>query len=134
MTTDDPVPPGVRRRTPWRPVLLSGLVFPGLGQFVNGHPWRGIVYGLGSLVILVVVVRRVARETLARLPEDPTAIDPLFPFRLAHEIQADNAAFFFWLTLALVALWAGSVVDAWRTREPSTPGATGPRPSSAHPR
>jgi hypothetical protein len=136
MRTDDPVPPGVRRRPPWRPVLLSGLVFPGLGQFVNGHTWRGVVYGLGSLVILVVVVRRVARETLARLPEDPTAIDPLFPFRLAHEIQADNAAFFFWLTLALVALWVGSVVDAWRTSRRSGPtsGAREPRRSSAPPR
>ena len=134
MSTVDPDPPGARRRTPWRPVLLSGLVFPGLGQFVTGHPGRGAVYALGSLAIVIVVLRRVARETLARLPEDPTAIDPLFPFRLAHEIQADNAAFFFWLTLALVALWAGSIVDAWRTGQSSTAGAREPRPSSARPR
>lgn len=100
-------------------MLLSGLVFPGLGQIVSGRPGRGLVYALGSLVVLIAVLRRVARETLARLPDDPTAIDPLFPFRLAHEIQADNAAFFFWLTLALVALWAGSVVDAWLTGRPS---------------
>jgi hypothetical protein len=100
-------------------VLLSGLVFPGLGQIVSGRPWRGLVYGLGSLVVLIAVLRRVARETLARMPDDPTAIDPLFPFRLAHEIQADNAAFFFWLTLVLVALWVGSVVDAWLTVRPS---------------
>jgi len=115
MSPGGPVRPGARRRPRWRPVLLSGLVFPGLGQLVSGHPWRGLVYALGSLVVLVAVLRRVARETLARLPEDPTAIDPLFPFQLAHEIQTDNAAFFFWLTLALVALWAGSIVDAWRT-------------------
>lgn len=134
MNTIDPAPPGARRRTPWRPVLLSGLVFPGLGQFVSGHPWRGLVYALGSLIVLIAVLRRVARETLARMPEDPTAIDPLFPFRLAHEIQADNAAFFFWLTLALVALWAGSIVDAWRTGQSSTVGAREPRPSSAPPR
>ena len=100
-------------------MLLSGLVFPGLGQIVSGRPWRGLVYGLGSLVVLIAVLRRVARETLARMPDDPTAIDPLFPFRLAHEIQADNAAFFFWLTLVLVALWVGSVVDAWLTVRPS---------------
>jgi hypothetical protein len=111
-------------------MLLSGLVFPGLGQLVSGHPWRGLVYALGSLIVLIAVLRRVARETLARMPEDPTAIDPLFPFRLAHEIQADNAAFFLWLTLALVALWAGSVVDAWRTGQSSTAGAREPRRSS----
>ena len=130
MSTADPAPARGSRRTPWRPVLLSGLVFPGLGQLVSGHPWRGLAYALGSLAVLVVVLRRVARETLARMPEDPTAIDPLFPFRLAHEIQADNAAFFFWLTLALVALWAGSIVDAWRTSQSSIAGATEPRRSS----
>ncbi len=132
MSPGDPVGPGTRSPTGWRPVLLSGLVFPGLGQLVSGHPWRGLVYALGSVVVLVVVVRRVARETLARLPEDPTAIDPFFPFRLAHEIQTDNAAFFWWLTLALVALWAGSIVDAWRTS--AIAGAKEPRPSSGRPR
>ena len=115
MSLANPTPPRARRRTPWRPVLLSGLVFPGLGQLASGHPWRGLTYALGSLVILIAVLRRVVRETLARMPEDPTAIDPLLPLRLAHEIHVDNAAFFFWLTLALVALWVGSVVDAWRT-------------------
>jgi hypothetical protein len=96
-------------------VLLSGLVFPGLGQLMSGHPARGLAFATGSVVVAVALVRRVARETLARLPTDPAEIDPLLPFRLAHEIHRDNAGFFLWITLALVALWAGSVVDAWRT-------------------
>jgi hypothetical protein len=96
-------------------VLLSGLVFPGLGQLVCGQPLRGLFFAAGSLVVAVALVRRVARETLARLPTDPTEIDPLLPLRLAHEIQRDNASFFFWVTLALVALWAGSIADAWWT-------------------
>jgi hypothetical protein len=99
-------------------VLLSGLVFPGLGQLVSGHPARGLVFAGGSLVVVVALVRRVARETLARLPTDPAEIDPLLPFRLAHEIHLDNAAFFLWITLALVALWAGSMVDAWFSASP----------------
>jgi hypothetical protein len=107
-----------RDPSPWRPVLLSGLVFPGLGQLASGRPWRGLAFALGSLIALVLVLHRVARETLARLPEDPTAIDPLLPFRLAHEIHLANASFFFWLTLVLIVLWLGSVVDAWRTPVP----------------
>jgi hypothetical protein len=99
----------------------------------SGHPWRGLAFAVGTVVILVAVLRRVARETLARLPDDPTTIDPLLPFRLAHEIHVAHAAFFFWLTLALVALWAGSIVDAWMTSRPSTPGVRGPRPSSDRP-
>ena len=104
-----------RRRGPWRAVLLSGLVFPGLGQLVTGHPLRGLVFATGSLVVAVALVRRVARETLARLPTDPAEIDPLLPLRLAHEIQRDNADFFLWITVALVVFWGASVVDAWRT-------------------
>ena len=114
--------PGSHRR-PWRPVLLSGLVFPGLGQLVSGQPVRGGLFALGSLVVVVALVRRVARETLARLPTDPAEIDPLLPFRLAHEIHRENAAFFLWITFTLVVLWAGSIVDAWRSGLPrSRPG------------
>jgi hypothetical protein len=94
-------------------VLLSGLVFPGLGQLAAGNLLKGLVFALGSLAVVMVLVRRVARETLVRLPTDPAEIDPLLPFRLAHEIHQDNAGFFLWITLALVALWAGSIVDAW---------------------
>ena len=108
-------PPGGRPRSPWRAVLLSGLVLPGLGQLASGFPFRGLAFAGATMVALVALVGRVARETLARLPEDPTTLDPLLPFRLAHEIQRDNAWFFFWITAALVALWVGSVLDAWRT-------------------
>lgn len=94
-------------------MLLSGLVFPGLGQVVSGRPFRGLAFGLGSLVVAVVLVHRVARETLRRLPTDPAEVDAFLPFRLAQEIHRDNGSFFFWVTAALVVLWAGSVVDAW---------------------
>jgi hypothetical protein len=80
-----------------------------------GRPLRGLAFATGSLIVAVALVLRVARETLARLPTDPTEFDPLLPLRLAHEIQRDNAGFFFWITLVLVALWAGAIADAWWT-------------------
>jgi len=43
-----------RRR--WGPVLLSGLVFPGLGQLVAGHPWRALGFGAGSVALLALTV------------------------------------------------------------------------------
>jgi hypothetical protein len=100
-------------------MLLSGIVFPGLGQLATGHPLRGLAFAGATVVALVVLVRRVARETLARMPDDPTAIDPLFPFRLAYEIQRDNGTFFFWITVAVVAVWVGSIVDAWLSSRPT---------------
>ncbi len=97
-----------------RAALLSGLVFPGLGQLVTGQPWRALVFGGSSVALLVAVVLRVARETERLLPTEPEALlDPALPFRLAAEIHRANASFFLWATLGIVALWLGSIADAW---------------------
>lgn len=97
-------------------VLLSGLVFPGLGQLAHGHPWRGLCFAGASVALLGAVVVRVAREARRLVPVDPDALlDPALPFRLAAEIHRANASFFLWATLALVALWIASIVDAWRS-------------------
>jgi len=104
-------------RNPWRPVLLSGLVFPGLGQLVTGHPWRALAFGGSSVALLVAVVFRVVRETERLMPQNEFALlDPALPFRLVVEVHRANAAFFLWATLGIVALWLGSMADAWLSR------------------
>ena len=103
-----------RRGGRLRPALLSGLVFPGLGQLVTGHPWRGLAFGGGSTALLAAVVLRVMRETRRLMPEDPVALlDPALPFRLAVDIHHSNASFFSWATAGIVGLWLGSIADAW---------------------
>jgi len=79
----------------------------------NGHPWRALAFGGGTLVAAFVLVRRVARETLARMPQDPLDVDVGLPLRLVTEIHRANARFFFWITLVVVLLWIGSIFDAW---------------------
>ncbi len=104
-----------RPRRRWRPVLLSGLVLPGLGQLVTGHPWRGLFFSASSLALVVAVVGRVARETQRLMPVDPEALlDPMLPFTLAVEIHRANASFFIWATLGILALWVGAIVDTLR--------------------
>ena len=106
-----------------RAALLSGLVFPGLGQLVTGHPWRALAFGGPSAALLVAVVLRVARETERLLPPEPEALlDPALPFRLAAEIHRANASFFVWVTVGIVALWLGSIADAWASSPPAGPG------------
>jgi hypothetical protein len=115
---------GARPRSRWRPVLLSGLVFPGLGQAVTGHPWRALFFSASSLALIAAVVIRVMRETQRLMPVDPEALfDPALPFTLAMEIHRANASFFFWATLGVVALWVGSIADACLLRS-----AVGPAP------
>ena len=100
-------------RDPRRGLLLSALVFPGLGQLVTGHPWRALAFAGSSAALLVAVVRRVIRETDRLMPEDPVAIlDPALPFRLAVEIHRANASFFLWATVGIVAIWLASIADA----------------------
>ena len=95
-------------------MLLSAAVFPGLGQLANGQRWRALVFGGSSGVLLVVFVRRIAHETLVRMPTEPVELlDPALPFRLASEIQRDNGAFFFWMTVAIAVVWLASIADAW---------------------
>jgi hypothetical protein len=100
--------------SPRRGLLLSALVFPGLGQLVTGHPWRALAFAGSSVALLVAVVRRVIRETDRLMPPDPAAIlDPALPFRLVAEVHRANASFFLWATLGIVAIWLASIVDAW---------------------
>jgi hypothetical protein len=109
---------GARPRGRWRPALLSGLVFPGLGQLTSGRTWRGLFFSGSTAALLAAVVVRVMRETQRLLPTDPDALlDPALPFRLAMEIHRANASFFLWATLGVVALWVGSVFDACLLRD-----------------
>jgi hypothetical protein len=126
-------PGGGRKRL--APVLLSLLVFPGLGQFATGRPWRGLAYAGASLALLVAVLRRVYAETLRLMPDDAEAVlDPALPFRLAAEIHRANAAFFAWATEAIVALWAASAIDAWAaSRGPGRPSTHDSPPGPARP-
>ena len=105
----------MRRITIPRAALLSGLVFPGLGQLVAGRPWRALFFSGASAGLLVAVVARVVRETQRLLPDEAEALlDPALPFRLAVEVHRANAPFFLWATLGIVALWLGSVAEAVR--------------------
>jgi hypothetical protein len=93
-------------------VLLSGLVLPGLGQLVTGHPWRALFFSASSLALIAAVVERVMRETRRLMPADPVALlDPMLPLTLAVEIHRANASFFFWATVGITVLWVGAILD-----------------------
>jgi hypothetical protein len=110
-------------------VLLSGLVFPGLGQLVLGRPWRALGFAGASVAVLVAVVVRVAAEARRLMPTEPEELlDPALPFRLAAQIQAANGSFFLWATFVVILLWLGSMADAWLA--PNAAGSAR-RPSSA---
>lgn len=75
-------------------LILSGI-FPGLGQFYNRQPIRGVVF-LGLGVVLSWFVARAV---------------PLDPMELIERGIGRDA---YLAVLVLLAIWLWSVVDAWR--------------------
>lgn len=104
------------RSGPWRAVVLSALVWPGAGQLTQKRYGPGLALVAATLALVVALLVRVARETLDRIPTDPSALDPLLAFGLAAEIQRANAGFFAWITAGLVLLWVVGIADAWRAQ------------------
>jgi diadenosine tetraphosphate (Ap4A) HIT family hydrolase len=98
---------------PWRAVLLSAAVCPGVGQLAQKRYVPGLAMLGATLALVIVLLVKVVREALDRIPTDPAGLDPLFAFGLAGEIQRANAGFFAWITAALVLLWVISIADAW---------------------
>jgi predicted branched-subunit amino acid permease len=122
------VAPGRRR---WGPVLLSLLVFPGLGQLATGRLWRGLAFAGASVVLLAALLRRVYQETARLMPHDPDdLLDPALPLRLVAEVHRANASFFFWTTIGILVLWVASGLDAWASGAGARAAArrSGPRP------
>jgi diadenosine tetraphosphate (Ap4A) HIT family hydrolase len=97
----------------WRPLLLSALVLPGLGQLATGRWVKGALLAGTSLVAVVFLLARVSSEALRRMPTDPLDFDLGTILGMAEAIRADNAAFFSGVTFLIVALWLIAILDAW---------------------
>ncbi len=80
--------------------ILSG-VFPGLGQFYNRQPFKGVAFLVVGLVLSWLVARS--------MPADPLAlVEP------GRELIAS--------ILLLLMIWLWSLIDAWRAAGRATTG------------
>ena len=117
-------------------VLLSALVFPGLGQLVLKHTRRGIVLMLVVTAALAVIVTIAVRQALVILEDIERSGSALDPATVAQAASQASAAASGWLpavaTLVLVGCWVFAVLDAWRIgrhmdREPDSGAGAGDR-------
>jgi hypothetical protein len=98
--------------------LLSGLVFPGLGQVILKHYKRGISLMLtvsaGLLVIIVKAVQQ-AVTILEKIESGGGAIDMSTVSKAATQASTTSDSLIFNLVLLLIIFcWIFSVVDAYR--------------------
>lgn len=96
--------------------MLSGLVFPGLGQLILKHTTRGLVYvglSLAGVLVSVSMVIDMALQVLNELG-DTGLLDINQVFITTHNIvHSGEHATLNYLLLALIGLWLVSIIDAW---------------------
>jgi hypothetical protein len=99
-------------------VLLSALVFPGLGQIVLKRYQRGVVLMLATVAGLVVIVAKATREArriLETIEAEGGVIDQDAMSRAIAQATSWSGNLAFNLLLAAIALcWIYAAVDAYR--------------------
>jgi DMSO reductase anchor subunit len=93
--------------------LLSGLVFPGLGQVAFKHYKRGAALVLAVLAGLVFMAVKSAQRALVILQEGGASVSTVSKAATQALAVSDDLAFHVaWLLILLC--WAVGVVDAYR--------------------
>ncbi len=99
--------------------LLSGLVFPGYGQFVMKHYIRGtalMITGFACLVAIGVKVQQQLFSVLEKIEYGGGVIDMSAVLNAVNMVgtTADNGIYKF-ASLLLLFCWITGIIDAYRT-------------------
>lgn len=98
-------------------VLLSALVWPGLGQVGRGERAKGLVLMAGALAPAVAIGVVVWRAVSAVLPGEGEEVDPVALFAAMHGALGARGPALMGLHLVLGVVWLTAVIDAWRAPE-----------------
>lgn len=103
-------PPGPS--SPVRPLLLTALVWPGLGQLSEGRRLRGAAFAGTALAAAGAFVWTLFREMLVRIPQDGALLDPAEVWDLAHQIVGSAGDVLQLWIVVLIAAWGAAVLDS----------------------
>jgi len=108
-----------KMRNALKAALLSGLVFPGLGQFVLKHHKRGIALMIVVLACLMAIVIKGVQQSLATLEKiasEGGIIDVKTVSNAASQASTTSSSLIFNLGLLLIIIcWMIGVIDAYRS-------------------
>jgi len=99
-------------------VLLSGLVFPGVGQLVLRHYKRGIAFILPTVVILLVIVLKAVEKSFAILEKikaegGTISMNTITNATIQGSTPSESLVFKLLLFLFML-VWIVGIVDAYR--------------------
>ena len=98
--------------------LLSGLVFPGLGQIALKHYWRGfalvlaVMAGLYIMIVTAVQQAYVILDTLEAeggMPDSDTISQAA-----AQAAAASDSPMITAMSVLILVCWIVGIIDAWR--------------------
>ena len=104
---------------PVKAALLSALVFPGVGQIVNGYKKKGWGFITAILLLLVLIISKLVQQAsmvLEEMQKKGTPVDINEISKLSSELVSFsdnmflNSAF-----LLLILTWLFSIIDAYRS-------------------
>ena len=109
--------------------LLSGLVFPGLGQIYLKQYLRGLVMMvlvLSGVVVIVAIATAAALESLNAIRIQGETIDMNTISNLAAAHSAQNSIYYKVILLLIACCWIFSIIDAYRTGKKKEMGNLAP--------
>ena len=96
--------------------LMSGLVFPGAGQWFLKRRARACLFLLPTLLAVGFFIAQAASQASLLLEQIQSGQLALDPVALAAQLEPQAGAGSPWVNLAaivMIACWALSVIDAW---------------------
>ena len=76
-----------------RGMLLSGLVYPGLGQMLSGHKRSGLIFVLGTSVGLIVLFYRLMQRVYRVMEQAlPRMVDQALDLQTLKELVEHSSA------------------------------------------
>lgn len=101
-----------------RAVLLSGLIFPGLGQWLLGYRIRAVVFMLTVSVCLIVIIHQATQQAyvvLDQLQTAGSALDMAILWDAADQASRNiDSGIVQGALIALMLVWIAGMIDAYR--------------------
>ena len=103
--------------------LLSGLIFPGVGQLSLGYKKRGWLFVGASLVFLYLIISEIiqaAYSVVAEMQKNGVIDVETISNTTSAMVSFSDNSFLNVLLLLLIAGWVVSIIDAYRLGKKQT--------------
>ncbi len=105
--------------------MLSGLVFPGVGQLFLKRHVRGVLFLLPAAIATFYFSHAILAPVLAIAHDVGAGIVPLDLFAIQRRVEATriDTTMMDLAVLVMIAAWIGSTLDAWLVGRQALPVA-----------